>query len=400
SLGATLFKPCLGRLWSRRFTPTGPSAQRGLGEGDGEQRRSFYLPLLFAISTAAVFLAMWKPVEAGYLWLTGPEQAVADYVRRYFRILIWGAPFVLSNYVMLGWLMGQRRIGAALFMQISGNLINMVLDYLFVRILGCGVEGVAAATLISQVYTCICGILGMCRYGRFGLPGGENQKSLWDRESVVGMIQENRDLLLRTICLVMYNNLFAAFSGRLGTDLLAVNAIMVQITSVQAYVFEGIANGSSVFAGRAAGAASYSLLRDVIKKTWQWGAAAAVVMTGISIGAGDRLIGIFTGLSHIRELAGRYELYYFLYPVTAFAGLSLYGVYTGSSITRPVFLSTLWALLACLPVSCLGVFFWGNDGLWMGYLAFYGGRSLGLAAYRDCLFMKMQGRSLPERRTA
>lgn len=392
SLGTNLFNTLYWLFGFLRVSTTGHSAQvRGTGD-DGEKKRTFFLPLFSALLISAAFLVFQEPIIRGYLWMTGPEAAVAGDVQGYFRILVWGAPFVMSNYVMLGWLMGQSRVKASLFMQISGNIVNMALDYWFVCILGKGITGVAAATLISQVYTCSCGVLCMYRYGKVGTV---NIRGLWDRRGVRGMVQENRDLLFRTICLVIHNNVFAALGARLGTDILAVNAILLQITSIQAYLFEGLANGSSVFAGRAVGQRSQSLFREILKKTWQWGWLAAAAMSGACLVLGSRMFMVFTDIPHILELARKYGIYCLLYPPVAAAGLAVYGVYTGSSVTRPIFLSTLWSLLLCLPVCWLGVYAWGNDGLWIGYLTFYGGRSLGLAAYRHSLWMKVCSRSLP-----
>lgn len=382
SLGANLFNTLYWLFGFLRVSTTGHSAQLTGQDTALARGQSFFLPMLFAVVTAAAFLVFQAPLLAGYLALTAPEEAVAVCVRRYYQILIWGAPFVMVNYVMLGWLMGQKRVSASLFMQIGGNVVNMLLDLWFVCGLGLGIEGVAAATLISQGVSFLVGAGYMVRYGRFERVAW---RQLWSRREVAAMLRENRDLLCRTVCLVIHNNVFAALSSRLGTDALAVNAILLQITSVQAYLFEGIANGSSVFAGKAAGTGSRELYRGVWVRTLQWGVAVALVMSLLCLAGGESLIRIFTVIPRILAAADRYLIYGVLYPLAAAGGLTIYGLYTGSSTTRPVFLSTLWALCACLPVSVLGVRFLGNDGLWAGYLTFYLGRSLGLWAYRGRL---------------
>ena len=53
-------------------------------------------------------------------------------MRDYYYILIWGAPLVFGNYVTLGWLMGQTRVRASVFMQVSMNVLNMALSIWFV----------------------------------------------------------------------------------------------------------------------------------------------------------------------------------------------------------------------------------------------------------------------------
>lgn len=63
----------------------------------------------------------------------------------------------------------------------------------------------------------------------------------------------NRDLLIRTLCLLTVFNLFTAKGAGFGSDILAANAILIQIHYMMAYVFDGFANASSIFTGKAVG---------------------------------------------------------------------------------------------------------------------------------------------------
>ena len=386
SLGANLFNTLYWLFGFLRVTTTGQSA-RIQGQGTGEARtRSFFLPLIFSLLIGSGFLMIQFPVLNGYLWLTRADVQVQVYVRQYYRILIWGAPFVLSNYVMLGWLMGQARVKESLFMQVGGNLINMCLDYWLVIRLGYGMQGVAAATLAAQVCSCGCGSLLMMKYGAFGRIKKDH---LWSRSQILILIRQNRDLMLRTVCLLIHNNIFAMMGARMGTGILAANSILLQITSIQAYLFEGIANSSSVFAGRASGKNSPQMLREIMQKTVFWSFLLAALITVVQFLAGHSLLSIFTHMEDLLLLAGRYQVYCYCYPFIAAVGLTYYGIYTGTGLTGPVLLSTLLALAAFIPVCVVGSKLIGNDGLWLAYLTFYGGRSAGLFYYRTGLSGQM-----------
>lgn len=378
SLGANLFNTLYWVFGFLRVSTTGNSAQvRTKGQGI-ERTRSFFLPLIFSVIIAVIFLVIQKPILMGYLRFTNPEIVVVKSIQTYYKILIWGAPFVLINYVMLGWLMGQAKIKASLFMQISGNTLNMLLDYWFAISLNMGVKGVALATLISQGYTFLLGIFFIVRYGQFGTV---EYRELWEKEKVKVMIRQNRDLLLRTICLVSHNNVFAAMGARLGTNILAANSILVQITSIQSYLFDGVANGSSIFAGTAVGTKSTDMFQEVVKKTKQWAIILAIVISLIYISIGKHAFILFTSLESLLVLISQYQIYSYLYPLIAAFGLTLYGLYTGSGDTKPIFLSTAWALIGSLFMYFLGVNMLGNNALWLGFLTFYGIRSVGLVLY-------------------
>ena len=81
-----------------------------------------------------------------------PESQVVELMKNYCDIIIWGAPFVLINYVTLGWLMGQMIIRYTMFMQISMNVLNIILSIVFVFIMDMNIQGVAYASLIAQIY--------------------------------------------------------------------------------------------------------------------------------------------------------------------------------------------------------------------------------------------------------
>lgn len=383
SLGATLFNTIYWIFGFLRVSTTGRSARMKGTPVGADRSRSFLMPFVMAVIISVVFLIIQGPILSGYVWMTGAGVEVTEHVRTYYRILIWGAPAVLINYVILGWLMGQARVKASLFMQISGNVVNMALDYWFAIELGMGMTGVAAATLISQIYSALCGAIFILNSERFS---GISMQTLWDCHELHTLLLENRDLLLRTICLLIHNNVFVMMGSRLGTEILAANAILLQITSVQAYLFEGVANASSVFAGVARGSTRPALLQAVIRRTTQWSLLLAVLTAAITLAFGTDLIGLFTSSASLLQQAKQFLPFVCIYPAAAVFGLTFYGIYTGSGITKPVFLSTAFALLAFLPVCTLGVWAFGNIGLWLAYLTFYGGRSLGLIGYRKRLW--------------
>ena len=58
----------------------------------------------------------------------GAEPDVVDLADGYFAARVWGAPALLTQYAITGWLLGTGRTGALLAMQIVMNGVNIVLD--------------------------------------------------------------------------------------------------------------------------------------------------------------------------------------------------------------------------------------------------------------------------------
>jgi len=61
---------------------------------------------ILAFAVGCVFILLQVPIWQGALFIINPELGVADSAQVYFDIMIFGAPFVLLNYTIIGWLMG------------------------------------------------------------------------------------------------------------------------------------------------------------------------------------------------------------------------------------------------------------------------------------------------------
>ncbi len=378
SVGAVIFNTLYWLFGFLRVSTTGFSAQSLDSDDPDDRMISFYRPLGIAASIGVAFVLVQGVVLRAAALVISPEPEVWDVVERYFRILIWGAPCVLINYVILGWLMGQMKVKASMFMQISGNLLNVVLDLFFVYGLSMDVAGIASATLISQATSSLIGIRLMYRYGNFA---PINLRRIFDREAMVGVFRVNRDLMVRTLCLLVQINVFTAASASLGTVLLSSNSVLLQIQSLMAYLFDGFANASSVFAGRAAGRGDRELLRSVWKVSAMWGSLVALLLSLLYVAFSSSLMAVFTDLDAVLDTAARYGMWVALYPLCAAFGLVFYGIFTGVSRTAPVRNSTVMALALFMVAYWLMFGPFGNHGLWASLLLFYGGRSLFLLPF-------------------
>ncbi|MCF4150579.1 MATE family efflux transporter [Dethiosulfovibrio sp. F2B] len=378
SVGAVIFNTMYWIFGFLRVSTTGYSAQ-SLDSSDGDDRMiSFYRPLGIALLVGVAFILFRKLVLEAAGNMISPDPEVMRMVATYFGILIWGAPFVLFNYVILGWLMGQMKIKASLIMQISSNLLNILLDVLFVYVFSMEVAGIALATLISQLTSFAIGLFFMVRYGDFS---SVPVKKVFERSAMVAIFKVNGDLMIRTICLLIHVNVFTAASASLGTVVLSSNSVLLQIQSLMAYLFDGFANASSVFAGRAAGRKDDEALRSVWRISAFWGAGMALLVGGLYLSSLSGLVSLFTDIDEVYGQAVRYGRWVALYPLFAVWGLVFYGVFTGVSVTGPVRNSTIMALALFMAGYWFFFDLWGNDGLWLALLLFYAGRSLFLMPF-------------------
>ena len=380
AVGAVIFNTIYWLLGFLRVGSTGFSAQAGTKGLVTELYKALLVPGCMALVLSLVLLALQGPIFGGAMLIMTLDAATREVAWTYYSILIWGAPLVLGNYVLLGWLMGLSRIRASLVMQMGSNFLNIILALLFVPVLGWGVKGVALATLIAQAFALLVGLWAAWKV----LPPLPKEKAermallraAMNFRDMLFMARVNANLLLRTVCMLAQTNIFMATASTFGTTTLSANAVLVQILLVFTYVFEGIANASSVFAGKARGGKNPALMKAVYRMTLGWTAVSGLAMTGICLLWHTPMLSLFTDLEDVILAASALSFWSVFFPLVSGPGLTVYGLFTGASVTRPVFVSTLQALLAFLAVWVLAVPALGNHGLWLAYTVFYLGRSV------------------------
>ena len=384
SLGAILFNNLYWLFGFLRVSTTGYAAQ-AFGAADRELGTlAFFKPLVLALLISIACIVLQKPILEGYLAMIGAAPEVNALCREYYYILIWGAPLVLGNYVALGWLMGQTRVRASVFMQVSMNVLNMALSIWFVFGLHMDIIGVAFATLLSQLYGGVISVVLMYYYGEFdykNLPWGE----LLDWRTFIGMLKVNVNLMIRTACLLTVNNIIAAVGASFGTVVLAANAVLLQLKDIMSYLIDGMANGAAIFSGRAVGAKSGAGLDAAIRMTFKWLVVLAVILMGVYAAGNEFFIRLFTNLDEVVAMALTYNVFVLFYPVCAGIGMVLYGVFCGATRTAPVRNMMLLALAVFYLLQWQLVPKIGNSGLWLALLGFMAAQSVILLYYLKSL---------------
>ena len=384
SLGAILFNNLYWLFGFLRVSTTGYAAQ-AFGAADRELGTlAFFKPLVLALLISLACIVLQKPILEGYLAMIGAAPEVNALCREYYYILIWGAPLVLGNYVALGWLMGQTRVRASVFMQVSMNVLNMALSIWFVFGLHMDIVGVAFATLLSQLYGGVISVVLMYYYGEFdykNLPWGE----LLDWRTFIGMLKVNVNLMIRTACLLTVNNIIAAVGASFGTVVLAANAVLLQLKDIMSYLIDGMANGAAIFSGRAVGAKSGAGLDAAIKMTFKWLVVLAVILMGVYAAGNEFFIRLFTNIDEVVAMALTYNVFVLFYPVCAGIGMVLYGVFCGATRTAPVRNMMLLALAVFYLLQWQLVPQIGNSGLWLALLGFMAAQSVILLYYLKSL---------------
>jgi putative MATE family efflux protein len=376
--GALVFDVVFTTFNFLRSGTTGLVAQ-AFGRGDAAEEQAVFWRA-FAISVAiGVLLAALAPliIVLGE-WFIGAETRVVEAMDVYVRIRLYGAPFALINYAILGYVLGRGEGGLALLLQFVLNGINIVLSIWLGLELGWGVAGVAWAAVAAELAAMLLGLAILAR--RFVGGPRLSRQQLLDSKAFGAMLSLNRDIMIRSFSLLAAFALFTRQGAQFGTLTLAANAVLMNFFLVAAFFLDGFATAAEQLAGRAVGARYEPAFRKAVALSSLWGFLFAGIATLIFLAGGERLIAIVTTAEDVRAAAGAYL------PWAAFSSLSgvlafqMDGVFIGATWSRDMrnmmllsFLVFAAALLALTPA-------FGNHGLWAALHIFLIIRGLSLLA--------------------
>lgn len=367
-LGAGVFSLALFAFNFLRMGTTGPTAQAA-GAGDmGEARAILVRALVLAaiIGAALVFarpLIIWTAFS-----LTPAEPAVEAAAAGYLDIRLLGAPAALAEIVLVGWLWGLQDTRAAFLLQVVTNVVNIVLDIWFVLELGWGVEGAAAASAIAHWTGALLGAAIVWR--KLGHVDRSAFVGVLDWRRIRRTLVVNRDIFIRTICVVGGFLLFRAEANRFGAVEAAAVEALYQFVIISAYALDGFSHAVEPMVGDAIGRRDPKRLRNAAIASFQAGAVVAVLFTLLLALFGPAVIRLFTNIPEVIAAADARYLWAAALPAVSVWCYLLDGMFLGAAlnvVVRNAMLATTAIYLAALYT--LPDLF-GLDGLWLAIVIF------------------------------
>ncbi|MGB8956929.1 MAG: MATE family efflux transporter [Tumebacillaceae bacterium] len=380
AVGTLIFNTLYWLLGFLRVSTSGFTSQ-AIGSNDRlEVLMAFLRPFLLAVVFGCLFVVFQVPIKNAAHAIINPNPSVWAQAEIYYDIRIWGAPFVLINFCINGWLIGVAKVRASLFMQIFMNLLNIALCLFFVLGQHMNVTGVGLATLISEFSATLMGAYLFFKHQMF-----RGVTWTWKRvlayQPFMRMLKVNRDLFIRTLCLVSVFTLFTSKGDGMGEVVLAANAILIQMQLMMAYFLDGFAHAIGILVGQSFGQKNRALYERTVKLSLIWGAVSSVVLAGVVVAFGDQLVALFTTLEDVRLAASDYLYWLIVWPLVAFWGNQLTGVFAGATAAASIRDSMALSFAVYLAATWLAVPLMGNDGLWLAFTLFNLGRSVFLWMY-------------------
>ena len=369
AVGGMLFSMIYWVFGFLRMGTSGLAAQAFGRRNLDEVSLVFVRSLGIGVALGLCLVALQVPIlSVAFQWVD-----TTDEVRRlaslYFSICVWGAPAVLGLYSFSGWFVGMQNSRFPMYIALVQNVVNIVASLAFVFIGKMGVAGVALGTLIAQYAGFLLALLlWMVYYGRLW------PRIRWTVVCEAGAMQAffklNRDIFLRTLCLVAVTVFFTSQGAREGEVVLAVNTLLMQLFTLFSYVMDGFAYAAEALTGRYVGAQNGNGLRRLVRVLFTWGAGLAIAFTLVYALGGESFLALLTNEPSVLVASRAYFGWAVAIPVAGVAAFLWDGIFVGATLSREM-LRSMWIASA----SFFLVYFTlhpllGNHALWIAFLSY------------------------------
>ncbi|MDN4482493.1 MATE family efflux transporter [Demequina lignilytica] len=389
ALGSTVLSAL---MWLVGFLRTGTTSlvgrARGAGRDDAALTHAQRAALLAVALGAGALVLQWIAIPA-LMSVLAPAGDVRELAIQYAWIRMTSVPAALLTLVVSGWFVGSGDTRRPLAIVATVNVVNLGLDVAFVGGLGWNSAGAAWATVIAEWLGLALALVLWWRAASSPLRAGARRwrgrglRSGWRR-----LMAMNTDLVIRTAILYSVLTFVTAYGARLGPEILAANAILMQLMLLASYGQDGYAHAAEAMVAREIGARDVSAFHRAV---------AASALPAVGIGAAFSLlylvasgpfVSVLTSLPEVTAAVDDYIGWVVWLPLVSAGAYLFDGVFLGSGRTRAM----AWTMAASVIVVFVPVLLAGlawipdgrNHDLWRAFLLFNAARGvfLGIAYWR------------------
>ena len=347
---------------------TGGSAivAKTLGEGDPKRANSYFSMLVYVTAIGGIILALLGMLLVpSVASLLGAEGELLSNCILYGRISFISLPaFMLQNVFQSFFVTAEKpKLGLAVI--ITAGVTNMILDLLFVGILGFGLAGAAVATVCGEMIGGLFPVLYFSRKNSSLLRLGKTQfNGRILMQTCINGSSELMTNLSSSIVNSLYNVQLMKFAGENGV---AAYAAIMYVNFIFIAIFLGYSIGSAPIISYHYGAGNHEELKNLYKKSLQlvgsWGILLFVLAQFLATPLAKLFVGYDSTLLAMTQIGFRiYSLVYLINGFNIF-GSSFFTALSNGVVSAVIsFLRTLVFQIGAVLI--LPIVFGGINGIW------------------------------------
>lgn len=253
----------------------------------------FYAALLCGIAVTISMMLLRHPV----LNLLGADPETMAYASQYYTYIVLGAPFIIVSFTPANLLRTEGFATASMTGTILGAVVNIILDPIFISVLGMGAAGAAIATVIGNIGADLFFVWFLLNNSkRLSInPRGFHISSSEVQQIFAIGIPASITNLMQSLGIALTNRYLLPY----GNDKVAAMGIVMKVNLIAVLILVGFAFGAQPLIGYNYGAKNHTRLKEILKFCYGFECAAAAVLAAVlSLGA-PALISLFVQDSSI-----------------------------------------------------------------------------------------------------
>jgi putative MATE family efflux protein len=322
------------------------------------------------VSLGVAFLFLGQPLAEDMLRLVGARDQALAMGTAYLKILFLGAPFLFFNAFSRSILTGEGDTKTPVIVLASATALNIVLDPIFIYLLGWGVPGAAWATLVAMLVSFAAYVyflfIRKASYVSFSL---RYCRPSWDvlRDILKVGIPASLTMMIMSIGGMCFHRILSIY----GSHAVAAYGLGGRVDTVIILPFIGVSTALLSLVGMYYGASRGDLVNRIATYAIKRTLLASVVFGCLVYLFPEVLLRVFTDDPSVIAIGKTYLRYIvFAYPMIAF-GMNSGRILQGLGLGLPsLVITSTRVLLVSVPLAYLAtrVLGMGISSVWIAIL--------------------------------
>lgn len=338
--------------------------------------------IVFTVGASLILMAIFYPLKTPLLTLFGASKNSIDYAVTYFNIILAFFPVFMAMNMMNAVVRADGSPAWSMISMLSGAIVNIILDAVFILVLHWGMAGAAWATVIGQTVSFIISLIYFFRTKTFKLTIKSFIPHIKEFANAVklGLSSFVTQMTIVIISLVC-NTMLAKYGAmsKYGFDIpIAIIAIESKVFTVVINIVVGIVLGCQPIIGYNIGAKNYDRVKKLYFSILLCTAIVGLVFTLLFETAPKAVVGIFgeptdpkINPEYYWEF-GEKTFRIFLMLVTFTCTIKMSSIFF-QAVGKPIFAtaaSLIRDIVCFIPLICVMPIFFGIEGiLWSAPIA-------------------------------
>ena len=247
----------------------------------------FYAAFLCGILITVIMLLFRQPI----LHLLGADQNTYTYVSEYYTFIVLGAPFIIVSFTPSNLLRTEGFSTASMTGTILGSLVNILLDPIFISVLGLGAAGAAIATVLGNICADIFFVWFLLRKSRklSVNPAGFHISAVEIRQIMAIGFPASITNFMQSFGIALTNRFLLPY----GNERIAAMGIVMKVNMIAVLILVGFAFGGQPLIGYNYGAGNHKRLKEILLFAYRFECGAALALAAILSLTANPMIGLF-----------------------------------------------------------------------------------------------------------